>query len=271
MIKGEIMTDVQRQNVDLFHAPLPAQPNGAGSLMEVISRAASDPATDVSKLERLLGMYERITAQDAKRAYTAALIAMKPKLPVIDRKGRIEVREKTSSGKRDGDISQSTPYALWEDIDQAITPILAEHEFALTFRSGVAQDGKITVTGILSHSAGHSEETTMTLPHDSSGSKNAVQAVGSSTKYGMRYTAILLLNIRTRGEDDDGKAGGTSGEIDDSQLDHLNRGCDRFGAKKGEAIEKLCVHFKIGALPDLPAVKFREAMEMINTKPSAPK
>jgi hypothetical protein len=42
---------------------------------------------------------------------------------------------------------------------------------------------------VLSHELGHSEETTMTLPLDTSGSKNNVQAVGSSTSYGKRYTA----------------------------------------------------------------------------------
>jgi hypothetical protein len=45
----------------------------------------------------------------------------------------------------------------------------------------------------------------MILPHDSTGSKNAVQAVGSSTSYGKRYTACALLNITSRGEDDDGE------------------------------------------------------------------
>jgi len=39
---------------------------------------------------------------------------------------------------------------------------------------------------------------------DTSGSKNGVQAVASSVSYGKRYTAGLLLNITTTGEDDDG-------------------------------------------------------------------
>jgi len=46
----------------------------------------------------------------------------------------------------------------------------------------------------------------MTLPLDNSGSKNAVQAVGSSVSYGKRYVMAALLNITTRGEDDDGNA-----------------------------------------------------------------
>jgi len=173
------------------------------SLMSVIARAASDPNTDVDKLERLLGMYERITERDAKAAYNQALAEMQPKLPVIDERGGI----KNNSG-----VVQST-YAKWEDINDAIRPFLHEYGFALSFRTGLAHDGKITVTGVLSHAAGHQEETTVTLPHDSSGNKNAVQAVGSSTSYGKRYAAISLLNITSRApgdRDDDGQAGGTS-------------------------------------------------------------
>ncbi len=175
----------------------------AASLMEVVSRAASDPNTDVAKLERLLAMYERIKEGEAKATFKAAMVEMKPLLPVIDRNGRIVIKAKGSET-----VIQSTPYSLWEDIDEAITPILHEHGFVLTFKSGAAADGKVTVTGILSHKNGHEEETTMPLPHDGTGSKNAVQAVGSSMSYGKRYTAILLLNIRTKGEDDDAQSTG---------------------------------------------------------------
>ncbi len=177
-------------------------PSDAASLMAVISRAASDPTVDVDKLERLMGMYERITANQAKSAYDAAFAEMQPKLPVIDRRGAIVIKDKND----DKIIKQSTPYALFEDISEAITPILAEYGFGLSFRVGLATDGKINTTAILSHKMGHREETTLTLPHDSTGSKNAVQAVGSSLSYGKRYTMCALLNITTRGEDDDGAA-----------------------------------------------------------------
>jgi len=176
-------------------------PVSGATMMEVISRAAADPNTDVDKLERLLMMAERIQAQEAKGAFTAALAELQPRLPVIDERGGI---------KNNAGVVQST-YAKWDDINDAIRPLLAEAGFALSFRTGVAQDGKITVTGVLSHRAGHQEETTITLPHDSSGSKNAVQAVGSSTSYGKRYTTISLLNITSRAaqdRDDDGQAGG---------------------------------------------------------------
>lgn len=234
----------------------------AASIMDVIERASRDPSVDVEKLGKLLEMYERITAQRAKAAFTQALVAVKPKLPVIDRRGRIEITDKATHTK----VIQSTPYAKWEDIDEKITPILAAHGLVLSFRSGVAQDGKVTVTGVLSHNDGHSEETTMTLPHDSTGSKNAVQAVGSTTSYGKRYTATLLLNIRTRGEDDDGVKGGAPDTISEDQVEKI---FDLIKRAKADT-SKFCTHFKIDAVPDLPAKDFVRAVEMLNMRGMKP-
>lgn len=228
------------------------------AFLQVIERAARDPSVDVEKMERLLAMQEKVLGRQAKAAFTAALVDLKPKLPVIERKGRIIIRDKNNEQV----IKQSTPYALWEDIDELITPLLAEHGFALSFRSGVASDGKLTVTGILSHRDGHSEETTMTLPHDSSGSKNAVQAVGSSMSYGKRYTATLLLNIRTKGEDDDGAAAGGDAKITDDQLRMLIAACDEVGADK----IAFCKFLKVEALAELPLSRYGEAMKALEQK-----
>lgn len=165
----------------------------SASLMEVINRAATDPNVDVEKMERLLSMYERISARSAKVAFHTALAEMQPKLPVITERGEIKHGTKLIS-----------KYALWEDINEAIRPILYQHGFALSFR--VARDNQqVTVSAILSHREGHVEETTIALDADNSGSKNAVQAVGSSISYGQRYAASALLNITTQGRDDDGE------------------------------------------------------------------
>lgn len=237
---------------DKFHAPV-EQPNGGSDIMAVIARAASDPNTDVEKLEKLLGMYERITAKSAKAAYMAALAEMQPELPVVKERGGISI----------GKGSTPQPYALWEDINEAIRPVLHKHGFALSFRTGRNGD-RVTVTGVLSHREGHCEETTMELPSDNSGSKNAVQAVGSSTSYGKRYTAIALLNITSSGEDDNGKAGG-GGLIDEGQRDHIRNLIERTKAD----VEKFCAHFKIDAIPDLPVAKYEDAIRMLNLKAKA--
>lgn len=171
---------------------IPAVRTEAASLMEVISRASSDPNTDVDKLERLMAMYERIKSAEAKRAYTIALRVAQREIPVISEQGKTD----------------KTTYALWEDVNDVIKPILDRNSLNLSFRCGQTPEGRILVTGVLAHDDGHSEETTISLPSDTSGSKNAVQAVGSSTSYGKRYTAAALLNITSRGQDDDGKKAG---------------------------------------------------------------
>jgi len=169
----------------------------SASLIDVIAQAARDPSVDIDKMERLIAMQERVQGREAQTSYYAALAEMQPNLPIIDERGGIK--------DRSGAI-QST-YALWEDVNEAIRPTLSEHGFSLSFRVSRAE-GEIIVTGILAHRLGHREETTLALPTDTSGSKNAVQAVGSSTSYGKRYTAFALLNITTTGEDDDGNKAG---------------------------------------------------------------
>jgi hypothetical protein len=231
------------------------------AIVHMIERAARDPSVDIDKMERLLQMQERVMIRQAKAAYDAALAEMQPKLPVIGRRGKIEIRAKDAKGERTGAVQQSTGYALWEDINEGIRPVLAEHGFALSFRVGLAQDGKIEVTGILSHREGHREQTTITLMHDSSGSKNAVQAVGSSTSYGKRYTAAALLNLTSRGEDDDGKVGGTK-PLTDEQMETIRSLIVQAGAD----IPLFCKYMKVDRVEDIPAEKYELAVTALKAK-----
>lgn len=98
----------------------------AGGLLDVIARAARDPNVDIDKMERLLEMQERVHARNAKAAYYSALADMQPNLPAIIERGGIK--------DRTGNI-QST-YALWEDINDVIKPILSAS--GLPFRSSAA-------------------------------------------------------------------------------------------------------------------------------------
>jgi len=250
---------VETAKTSLDAAPI----SDSSAIIQVIERAAMNPDVDIDKMERLLQMQERIMERTAKAAYSEALAAMQAELPVITERGRIEVREKVN-GERTGKVQQSTGYARWEDINEAIKPVMVLHGFALSFRTGMAGDGKITVTGVLSHCAGHSEETTITLPHDSTGSKNAVQAVGSSTSYGKRYTASALLNLTSRGEDDDGNAAGAGQTINDEQLAKLTA----LAAEVSADIPKFCAYLKVASLETLPLSQFTRAMEALESKRS---
>lgn len=226
-----------------------------GAIVSMIERAARDPSVDIDKLQQLMAMRERVFARNAKAAYAAALATMQPELPVVAERGGI----KDKSGK-----VQST-YAKWEDINEAIKPVLARHGFALSFRTGQAEDGRIVVTGVLSHREGHVEETTMVLPHDSSGSKNAVQAVGSSTSYGKRYTAAALLNLTSRAvedRDDDGAAAGVGDTITDEQAAEVRELIEATGSD----IARFCRHLKIEGIATMPAARYGVAVAALRAK-----
>jgi hypothetical protein len=222
----------------------------ATSLIQVIERAARDPSVDIERMERLLQMHERLVANRARAAYAAALARLQPKLPLIKERGSF----KNNSG------AVQSKYAYWEDIVGVITPLLAEEGFSLSFRTG-NKDNKIQVTGVLTHQEGHHEETTLDLPADTSGSKNAVQAVASSVSYGKRYTAGALLNLRTGELDDDGRGGASDTEfITESQVADLNALIDE---KKGNKA-RLFKYLKISSLAEIPTKNYKWVIEEVN-------
>lgn len=217
------------------------QPIGEmAALFSMIERAARDPNVDIAKMERLFEMQQLAAAKRARMEYDAAFSLMQPKLPEIDKRGKIIIKSK------DGDkILQSTPYALWDDTNKVIKPILAEFGFGLSFRITQTPD-RLTTTAVLSHVGGHREETSFSAPLDSTGSKNNVQGWGSSFSYGKRYSATALLNITTRGEDDDGKAAGHV-PADQPTLDKLKV----LIAETNSDVGKICQHFSVEDLSDL--------------------
>jgi len=178
---------------------LPADP-----MISMIERVAMDPQSDLEKLEKMLEMKERHDAAQARSAYAAAFALASSDFPNIPLNG------KGHNGK---------PYALLKDIMSGTRPALSKQGLALTF--AIDTSDKIKVTAKLMHKAGHCETTSIVLPSDSSGSKNAVQAVGSSQTYGQRYTAQAILGL-SLGEDteDDGRGAGEAPKRPNDQWTH---------------------------------------------------
>jgi hypothetical protein len=193
----------------------------AAQIMNTIV-AAVERGAEVAVMERLYEMQRQIVADRRKAAYAADLVELMPALPKVSKRGVITIENKERTK-----VIQSTPYALWEDIHAAITPILHAHGFSLSFRISYPE-GRVGVTAVLLHKDGHQEETTVVLQYDSTGSKNNVQSGGSSISYGKRYSGCAILNINLGGEDDDAKTavGGPETEdpyITSEQHDELTR------------------------------------------------
>lgn len=232
-----------------LQAPMiPMEREGGNPVLAMIERAARDPSVDLDKMERLMAMKERADAKAAEAEFNAALSEVQDKLPAISERGKATVDNKVRY-----------TYALWEDINTAIKPILKAHGFALSFRTDFT-DG-IAITGVLSHRAGHSERTTIKLPSDASGSKNAVQAVASSVSYGKRYTAGALLNLTSHGEDDDAYTAAVE-KISQEQEVKLRE----WLASTGSNEAKFLAYLKVDALSSLPAKRFDDALNVLKAK-----
>lgn len=158
----------------------------------MIERVAMDPGSDLEKLERMIELKERHDASNAKALFAEAFSRASSAFPTIPLRGTGHNNKK---------------YATLEDITKLTRPVLSENGLALTFAIKVEQD--VIVTAKLMHKAGHCEETSIALPRENSGSKNAVQAVGSSQTYGQRYTAQAILGLSLGNDtEDDGRSTG---------------------------------------------------------------
>ena len=168
----------------------------SSAIMSVIERVAMSENADISKLEKMLDMQERVLNRNAAQSYSADMAAMQSEMPRVF---------KLAEG-------HNTTYARLEDINDAIRPALQKFGFCVTFRIDQQNMDSVKVTAVCAHKLGHSENASLTLPLDKSGSKNAVQAIGSTVSYGKRYTLCALLNIST-GDDTNGfKLGSTQNE-----------------------------------------------------------
>lgn len=187
-----------------------------------INRAVLSGDITIDKINQLLDIKKRIIDQRNLDAFNAAMSLMQAELPVV---GKDKVGDKNAR------------YASYESLWGDCKEIVGKHGFSLTFDIDQTIEHKITVIGKLTHSQGHFVTTHLTLPLDTSGSKNAVQGYGSTLSYGKRYTATFLLNVASALEDDDdGVAAGKhlSAFVGQAELKTIHDGIKKCDDKYGD-------------------------------------
>ena len=224
-------------------------PAAAMTPMEMLSQAIERGAS-MDLLEKLMTLQERWEANEARKAFDEA---------VADAKADIKPIARNATGHN------SKKYADFGAIAKEVDPILGRHGLSYRFRT--QQGEKISVTCVLAHKAGHYEETTLSGPADASGSKNAIQAIGSTLTYLQRYTLVQMLGLAAS-SDDDGKAAGAPDDgslITEDQLAELIALADDLGADKA----KFCKFAKIESFADIRASKFEDAKAALRSRARA--
>lgn len=162
--------------------------------LTMIERAIERGA-DVAMIEKLMELQERNDRNLGRRAFDAAIAAAKAEIPPIHKNRKVDFT--TAKGR--------THYTHEDmaEVARTVDPILSR--YGLSYRFRTSQDQRIlTVTCILSHRDGYSEETTLNGAADESGNKNHIQAIGSAATYLQRYTLKLALGLAAS-DDDDGR------------------------------------------------------------------
>lgn len=161
-------------------------------------RIAVEKGADLDYLGKLMDLQERWEANEARKAFVAAMAAFKAE-PVKILKNK-QVYFQSQKGVT------NYWHAELSDVTNAVGPAMAKH--GLTFDWDVhQQSGKVVVDCVVTHSMGHFKKVTMEGPLDATGNKNAIQQAGSTVTYLQRYTLLSAIGMATQGADDDGESG----------------------------------------------------------------
>jgi hypothetical protein len=169
----------------------------AVSYHDAIVRAASDPAFDIEKLERLIALQEAKEIRAADLLFNEAL-------------SRVQAECGTVS--RDAANPQTrSRYATYAALDREVRPIYTRHAFSVSYTTEPGIDANtIMVVGMLTNGP-ISRRYQLPVPIDTKGPKGSdhmtrTHATMAATSYGKRGILTMMFNLAT--DDDAAPTGG---------------------------------------------------------------
>lgn len=202
-------------------------------------------------LDKMLDVQMKWDANEARKAYHVAMAEFKADPPEIVKDKSVDYA--TSKGRT------AYKHASLYNASKLINEALSKHGLSASWQT--AQNGAISVTCKITHVLGHSESTTLTADSDVTGSKNAIQALGSTITYLERYTLLALTGLATT-EDDDGQASENVKYIDEKQMSTVVDWISKIEAN----VDKFCDYMEIASLDKMPQAKYQQAIEALKER-----
>lgn len=250
-------------------APLPERLDPPGTLLETVMRAAADPTIDPARLHEFLKIGRELEQDRAKAAFNADFARMKPHLPVIDKRGVVV----NKSGR------VQFRYPRYDDVHEAVTPVLTKFNFATSYNFEEPGEGKLTVILEVAHTAGYSKFFRWTLPGAGENQfVNNLQNASAAKTFGKRNILIDALDILCKEIDRDGMPQAAPERITEEQareIEDMLASCeDRRKGTSARFAKWLKTEFQIERIRDLlqgaqhQAVQetLRERMEALGVK-----
>ena len=228
-----------------------AQPGGtpAAYTPPQLLQLAIEKGAGVDQLEKLMNLQLAWEANEASKAFVVALHEFKKNPPKLEKTKRVKFKE------------VDFKHATLDNACDVIGAALSQH--GLSHRWEINQDEKnIKVTCVLTHVLGHSERVTMQAGADTTGSKNAIQAIASAVTYLQRYTLLSATGLAAKDQDDDGTKAGLGEPISTEQKETLIA----LIKETGTDTARFLAWAKAESLDELPAKKFKDAKEFLEMK-----
>lgn len=213
-----------------YETPAPATTPGQQRQLTVVEYAiqAGAPVTEVRAL---------VEAQIQMDNHKLAMLQAKA---VMDREDRIEAARNAFNEDfarfkalevvkitKDKHVSYQgakgqTDYdhATIGNVVAVLTAAVSKYGFSHSWATSQAGNN-VTVTCTLRHKQGHTESVALSADADSSGGKNAIQAIGSAITYLQRYTLLAITGCATSDQPDDDGATPALVALADDQVETL--------------------------------------------------
>ena len=233
------MSSVIRKNNVLQAATTPA----------TLLQMAVEQSADLDRLERLMELQSRWEVVEARKAYTNSMTSFRSECPVIskDKKGH------------------NSKYASLAHTLELIKAPLSEFGLSHSWKTNQHANGQITVECYVTHRLGHKESTSLTAMGDSSGSKNAIQAIGSTISYLQRYTLFALLGLASSDQDDDGQTSVLPSYLTTDQSANIQALFEEVGGDQ----QQFLANFKCDSFDKIPKAQYKRAVGLLELKRSS--
>jgi hypothetical protein len=219
--------------------------------MEMLDRALSSGAAPET-LEKLMNLQERWEKSEARKAFDAAMSAAKAEMPVIFKNREVDfTSQKGRTNYRHEDLA---------GIARVVDPILTKHGLSYRYRTTSEPNAPVTVTIIVSHRLGHSEETTLSAGRDETGNKNSIQAIGSTVTYLQRYTLKAALGLAASSDDD-----AKTADLEPVSTEQI-AAIQSLIVEVGADIPKFVKYMKVERIEEIPAKDFDRAIAALEGK-----
>jgi hypothetical protein len=179
------------------HETKPMAPVVAAGIDLLRHSPTQSPEVFAATMEKLLAVQERHEANEARKAYAAAIVSVKSRLPSVI---GYDAQNKFVGYK----------YATLAALVDAVTGILSEHGLSVSWDTSTPKEGAVTVVCRLTHAAGHVETSSpVTSPLENTTTaagkekKTPVQAIASVSTTLRRVTLMNILGISSGEETSD--------------------------------------------------------------------